>query len=215
MARSSAANEHFPAVSIRRAAVADAAEIARLSEQFGHPVAIAELPARIAKLDEMPSQHLVVAAVSGGKLLGWIQVEHRLVLAAGERAEIVGLVVDAAARRRGVGTLLAMPRSNGRALRSLSRLSCVQMWCAMLPMYFIWRSDTSEPRPSISTSSLCLTHVRAGAKPCQGNPSFRARLPNGAGCCRPSRYGSTGSAGDGSADRAAPASSWCCCASAR
>jgi len=107
MARSLAANEQFPAVSIRRAAVADVAEIARLSEQFGHPVRVPELLARIAKLDEMPSQHLVVAAVPGGKLLGWIQVEHRLVLAAGERAEIVGLVVDATARRRGVGTLLA------------------------------------------------------------------------------------------------------------
>jgi GNAT superfamily N-acetyltransferase len=33
-------------------------------------------------------------------------VERRLVLVAGARAEIVGLVVDAAARRRGVGTLL-------------------------------------------------------------------------------------------------------------
>jgi GNAT superfamily N-acetyltransferase len=106
MARSSPANEQFPAACVRRAAVTDAAEIARLSVQFGHPVRVPELVARIATLDEMPSQYLAVAEVPGAKLLGWIQVERRLVLVAGARAEIVGLVVDAAARRFGVGTLL-------------------------------------------------------------------------------------------------------------
>jgi GNAT superfamily N-acetyltransferase len=104
--RSLMADEPFAAVCIRRAAVADAAEIARLSVQFGHPVLVRELCARIAALDEIPSQHLAVAEGSGATLLGWIQVERRLVLVAGERAEIIGLVVDAAARRRGVGALL-------------------------------------------------------------------------------------------------------------
>jgi len=98
--------EQVPAVCIRPAALSDAAEIARLSVQFGHPVACAELYARMAALAAMPFQHLAVAADTGVKLLGWIQVERRLVLVAGARAEIVGLVVDAAARRRGVGTLL-------------------------------------------------------------------------------------------------------------
>ena len=103
-----AANEPIPAVHIRRAAVADAAEIARLAAQFGHPVLVPELSTRIAKLDAMPSQYLVVAqdTDASSTLLGWLQAERRLVLTAGERAEIIGLVVDAAARRRGVGTLL-------------------------------------------------------------------------------------------------------------
>jgi len=107
MARSSPANEQFPAACVRRAAVTDAAEIARLCVQFGHPVRVPELVARIATLDEVPSQYLAVAEIPGAKFLGWIQVERRLVLVAGERAEIVGFVVDAAARRCGVGTLLA------------------------------------------------------------------------------------------------------------
>jgi GNAT superfamily N-acetyltransferase len=93
-------------VRIRRAAVADAAEIARLSAQFGHAVPVRDARARIAVLDAMPSQQLVVAEDPGIRLLGWIQVERRLVLTAGERVEIIGLVVDAVARRRGVGTLL-------------------------------------------------------------------------------------------------------------
>jgi GNAT superfamily N-acetyltransferase len=107
MAHSPLAAEGPAAVRIRRAAVTDAADIARLSVQFGHPVLMTEVVTRIAALDEMPSQYLAVAESSDSGLLGWIQVERRLVLAAGERAEIVGLVVDAAARRRGVGTLLA------------------------------------------------------------------------------------------------------------
>lgn len=43
---------------------------------------------------------------ASARLLGWLQAERRLVLTAGERVEIIGLVVDTAARRRGVGTLL-------------------------------------------------------------------------------------------------------------
>jgi GNAT superfamily N-acetyltransferase len=103
-----AANEPIPAVRVRRAAAADAAEIARLAAQFGHPVLLRDLAVRIAKLDAMPSQYLVVAEDPDAsiRLLGWLQAERRLVLTAGERAEIIGLVVDAAARRRGVGTLL-------------------------------------------------------------------------------------------------------------
>lgn len=99
-------NEKLRAACIRRAAVTDAVEIARLSAQFGHPVVINDLRARITALSAMPAQYLAVAQGSGTNLVGWIQAERRLVLATGERAELVGLVVDAAARRCGVGTLL-------------------------------------------------------------------------------------------------------------
>jgi GNAT superfamily N-acetyltransferase len=98
-------DERFRAA-IRRAVVTDAEEIARLSEQFGHPVAVQDLRLRIAMLRAMAGQYLAVAARPGHGLLGWIQVERRLILAGGERAEIVGLVVDAATRRCGVGRLL-------------------------------------------------------------------------------------------------------------
>jgi GNAT superfamily N-acetyltransferase len=101
-------NEPIAAVLIRRAALADAAEIARLAAQFGHPAPVRELSTRMAKLAAMPSQQLLVAEDPGAhpRLLGWLQAERRLVLTAGERVEIIGLVVDTAARRRGVGTLL-------------------------------------------------------------------------------------------------------------
>jgi GNAT superfamily N-acetyltransferase len=99
-------NERVSAAYVRRAAVTDAAEIARLAAQFGYPVLETELRTRIEALAAMPSQYLAVAQGPGANLVGWIQAERRLVVATGERAEIVGLVVDAAVRRCGAGTLL-------------------------------------------------------------------------------------------------------------
>jgi hypothetical protein len=69
-------------MAVRLAVVADAGEIARLSAQFGHPVAMQDLRMRIAMLSAMPSQYLAVAQGQGREVSGWIQVEHRLVLAA-------------------------------------------------------------------------------------------------------------------------------------
>jgi GNAT superfamily N-acetyltransferase len=100
------ANEKFSVACVRRAVVTDATQIARLAVQFGHPVIAAELRERIAAQGALPSQYLAVAQDSSTNLVGWIQAVRGLVLIAGERAEIIGLVVDAAARRCGVGSLL-------------------------------------------------------------------------------------------------------------
>jgi GNAT superfamily N-acetyltransferase len=99
-------NEKRSRVAIRTAVETDAEEIARLSEQFGHPVAVQDLRLKIAMLSPMASQYLAVAAGAGHELAGWIHAERRLAVAGGERVEIVGLVVDAAVRRCGVGRLL-------------------------------------------------------------------------------------------------------------
>ena len=97
----SAASQPDSAAHIRRATAADAAEIARLGAQFAKPVEVSELRARIAELQVLPAYYLAVAEYSAPSLCGWIQVERRLIVAeARERAEIMGLVVDAAARRR-------------------------------------------------------------------------------------------------------------------
>ncbi len=103
----SAATQPGAATLIRRASAADAEQIARLGAQFAGPVEVLKLRARIAELQALPAYYLAVAEESAARLLGWIQVERRLIVAeARERAEIMGLVVDAAARRRGIGTAL-------------------------------------------------------------------------------------------------------------
>ena len=92
---------------LRPAGVEDAAEIARLAGELGYPVETQTMAARLAALLPQPQQHVMVAQADDGRLLGWIAVERRFTLESGERIEIVGLVVDAAARGSGIGHALA------------------------------------------------------------------------------------------------------------
>lgn len=87
---------------IRRAGVADAVELARLAGELGYPMTADEMRQRLAAL--LPSErHYVAVAANGERLLGWVHVEHRISLEEGARAELMGLIVDSAARRRGLG----------------------------------------------------------------------------------------------------------------
>lgn len=90
---------------LRAARADDAAGIARLAGALGYPVDAGTVKARLEALLPQAGQHVVVAAGEGA-LLGWVAAERRLTLESGERVEIVGLVVDAAARRSGVGRAL-------------------------------------------------------------------------------------------------------------
>jgi GNAT superfamily N-acetyltransferase len=94
-------------VRIRRAATSDAAEIARLGAQLSKGVDAMKLRACLAQLEVRPTYFLAVAEAATARLLGWIQVERRLIVAeARERAEIMALVVDETSRRLGIGTRL-------------------------------------------------------------------------------------------------------------
>ena len=92
---------------VRKAANSDAAEIARLSEELGYPSSVEETSARLAVLLPLATQFIAVA-VGPDRLLGWVEMERRMLLESGEKAEIVGLVVGAAARRSGVGSALVL-----------------------------------------------------------------------------------------------------------
>jgi GNAT superfamily N-acetyltransferase len=93
------------ATTIRRAKIDDAAEMARLAGELGYPMAATEMARRLTVLSPNDRHHIAVAA-SGPRLLGWIHVEHRFSLEGGDRAELMGLVVDASARRLGLGRKL-------------------------------------------------------------------------------------------------------------
>lgn len=94
------------AATLRRARIGDAAELARLSEQLGYPQQAVEFERRLRRLLISADHPVVVATDDDTHLLGFIAIERRLILEAGERVEIVGLVVDDAARRRGIGQAL-------------------------------------------------------------------------------------------------------------
>ncbi|MDA8349318.1 MAG: GNAT family N-acetyltransferase [Pseudomonadota bacterium] len=93
---------------LRPAAVADAAELARLSAQLGYPSDAVAMRQRLERLTARTDHAVFVASAGeGASLAGWVHVGAGLWLESGECAEILGLVVDAAARRGGVGRRLA------------------------------------------------------------------------------------------------------------
>lgn len=92
---------------IRTVTIADAAEIARLSAQLGYPAPIETFAARLQRLLDSPVHAVLVAARDADQpLAGFIALEQRITLESGGRVEIVGLVVDAEARRGGIGRSL-------------------------------------------------------------------------------------------------------------
>jgi GNAT superfamily N-acetyltransferase len=96
------ADTHAARYEIRRAQPGDAAEMTRLAAELGYPMTVAEMAERLSVL--LPNaRHCVAVAASGKRLLGRVHVEHRSSIEAGERAEIMGLVVDSSARRLGLG----------------------------------------------------------------------------------------------------------------
>jgi GNAT superfamily N-acetyltransferase len=91
---------------IRRAQTSDAAEMARLSGELGYPMSIEEMRTRLGRLLGNTRHFIAVAHDEGRRLLGWMHVEHRTSLDSGDRAELMGLVVDGSVRRRGTGRAL-------------------------------------------------------------------------------------------------------------
>lgn len=91
---------------IRTAAFGDAPEIARLSSQLGYPAHLTEVEDRLDRLLVLPSHAVLVFATTSGNLGGYVAIERRLTIERGDRGEIVALVVDAGARRHGIGRQL-------------------------------------------------------------------------------------------------------------
>jgi GNAT superfamily N-acetyltransferase len=107
---------------VRRALTTDAAEMTRLAAELGYPMANEEMVRRLTVLSS-DQRHYVAVAAGGERLLGWMHVEHRFSLEGGDRAELMGLVVDSGARRHGLGrTLVAAAEdwSRSRGLPSLT-----------------------------------------------------------------------------------------------
>ena len=86
-------------VTIRPAAIGDAAELARLSGQLGYPVAAQVLAERLGRALARNDQLVVVAKVKG-RVVGWLQAQSAEIIESGFRVEIVVLIVDESVRRR-------------------------------------------------------------------------------------------------------------------
>ena len=94
-----------PEFTLRPATTADVAAITKLSEELGYPLAEDVVRSRMAHLMVLP-EHAIIVAETGGAVCGWVHVHAHRSLVSGERADIYGLVVSRAVRRRGVGRML-------------------------------------------------------------------------------------------------------------
>ena len=88
---------------IRKALPGDADALSALSAELGYPVPADIMRERVSKFS---SEHSVLVAESGGKVIGWIDVGLSFHLQSGTRAEIGGLVVAEASRSGGIGRKL-------------------------------------------------------------------------------------------------------------
>jgi len=93
---------------IRPARVADAVRRAGLLAQLGYPSEPDALTSRLAVILTSANRQILVAAPPGGdsRIDGYIGLERRLTLHQDEHIEITDLVIDAAARRSGLGRAL-------------------------------------------------------------------------------------------------------------
>jgi GNAT superfamily N-acetyltransferase len=92
---------------IRPIRPADALHLTGLLAQLGYPSEPGAVTSRLAGILKSATQQILVAAPPGGSRIdGYIGLERRLTLHEDEHAEITDLVVDAAARRSGLGHTL-------------------------------------------------------------------------------------------------------------
>src|SRR5512143_613548 len=83
----------------------DCEAVASLCDELGYPTTGAEVARRLALL--LPrTDHRLLVGEQDGAVVGWIHVEHRLVLESDHWAEVDGLVVAQRARGRGIGRAL-------------------------------------------------------------------------------------------------------------
>jgi GNAT superfamily N-acetyltransferase len=114
---------------IRIAVFTDAPRLAELSGVLGYPVPGSILAERLATLAARSDDTVLVAELCTGEIIGWVHGSEQELLQTGRRCEILGLVVDAAHRGKGVGRELvrAVERwARGRGLEQIAVRSATQ-----------------------------------------------------------------------------------------
>jgi GNAT superfamily N-acetyltransferase len=108
-------------LTLRPARPDDAPALAALCAQLGYRLDAASVQTRLRALEADASQAIEVAE-RDGQVLGWIQVAATNALQYGPVAEILGLVVDAAARGDGIGAALVARAEAWARARALAEL---------------------------------------------------------------------------------------------
>jgi len=93
-------------VTVRRARMSDALQLAELSGQLGYPTTAAEITKRLRRLKPASQNALFVAESPDAGVVGWAHVSVTHLVEVGTRAELNGLIVAEAHRSLGAGARL-------------------------------------------------------------------------------------------------------------
>lgn len=108
---------------IRAATAADAGRLAALSRELGYPVTLDELEGRLTDLLARDGDIVLVAEGEGGQVVGWVHGSEQRLLESARRCELLGLVVDALVRGRGVGRHLVTAVEEWAVARGLEQMA--------------------------------------------------------------------------------------------
>jgi GNAT superfamily N-acetyltransferase len=91
---------------IRPARKEDAAALARLADELGHPTTPVQVSARFSDASQQNNYALIVAELPSGELAGFMELVIERLIDAEPRVDVAGLVVDEACRGNGIGRAL-------------------------------------------------------------------------------------------------------------
>ena len=114
-----------PSWRIRSAHPGDAAQIARLAGALGYPNEAEAMRARLMDLSARAGHWVAVICETHDDaiVLGWTHVARCITVETGEYAEILGLVVDSATRRGGLGRALVAAAERWAGEQRLPRIT--------------------------------------------------------------------------------------------
>jgi GNAT superfamily N-acetyltransferase len=108
---------------IRTARTADYRRLAELTGVLGYPADPDVFQVRLARVLARSDEEVFVAEISPGGIVGWIHSAEHALLETNPRCEILGLVVDAAHRKSGVGRQLIYAAEAWARRRGLGEMS--------------------------------------------------------------------------------------------
>ena|SRR5438477_5273376 len=110
-------------MTIRKAMVIDAPRLAELSAALGYPVEPEVMARRLERLFSRPEHLVLVTEAANNLVVGWVHAAEHDILEVGRFCEILGLVVAADHRGKGIGRRLVEEAEHWARKRGLDRVS--------------------------------------------------------------------------------------------